>query len=331
MTNKSLVILILFLSVLFNADAQNGSDTLGDQTNTPVLPADSLSQKPKAPQGMLLGAGVGFSIGSIPLFTLWQKSLPDSLDHLGLDPQSGTIMPDSSNSIEADTNQLSYEITEEPEVYNITLPIYLTAMHVEEDRMISVGASFLYTSKQFQTSVYPEPDTLDRRVNIREKMNFYSLALELAYKKAIPPQYFSIDGTDRAFFTAALSLSPLCAFTKESSASTSIPAEDLRMHALRDTIQSRLTPLSSFGAALSWQFGISTLKHSSNGGGLEIGLQYSGSWHSLFSNEGSKVLNRDIYYRAPKANKPLSFISSRIELKVSVFRALGDDQKEPAL
>ncbi len=330
------IISIAITAIIFCTNAQDKPDSLFNSENNPVLPADSLPQSSDTgstaenPDGFLLGAGMGFSIGSIPLFTLWQKSLPDSLSRFGLDASSESILPDTLNAVEADTNRLTYEIIEKPEVYNITLPLYLSLMHVKDDRMLTLSASFLYTGKQFQATVYPQPDTLDRRVTISEKMNFYSLALELEYQKAIPPHYFRIEGTDQVFLSAAFSLSPLSTFSKKTQARTSVPSKDLRMQSIRDTVQSRLNPFSSRGAALAWRFGISSLKRYQGGGGLQIGLHYSGSWHSFFSSDGSKVLNRDIYHKAPKADNPLSFVSNRIELKVSIFRSLNKGaEKEP--
>lgn len=321
--------------ILFNTSAQDNNDSLFNSESRPASAQDTVQKGAVTDQitaaenqnGFQIGAGVGFSIGSIPLFSLWQKSLPDSLSRFGLDVNSGMILPDTLNSVEADTNRLTYEIAEKPEVYNITLPLYLSLMHVKDNRMLTLSASFLYTSKQFQAMVYPEPDTLDRRVSISEKMNFYSLALELEYQKAIPAQYFLIEGTDQAFLSAAFSVSPLSTFSKKSQARTSVSPDDTRMQSIRDSIQSRLNPISSTGAALAWRLGISTMKRYQDGGGLQIGLHYSGSWHSFFSDEGAKILNRDIYYKAAKADNPLSFVSNRIELKVSIFRSLGKGAK----
>ena len=290
----------------------------------PQGPQPALSQpSPRANSNLLGGIGFGFTIGNVPLFNTWKNSLPDSLRHVGLDPGFGKILPDSVNSISADTMGLIYIISERPEIYNMTVPVYLSVQRIKEDELTSLGLSFFHTSKQFQSMVFPGRDTLGRRVNIHEKLSFYSLALEVGYQKVIPDQYFKIEGVDKTYFTAALSASPLSAFSKKASVTTSVPAGDIRMHTAADIIKTHLTTLSSNGVALSWRLGISTMKRNPLGGGMDLGVHYSGSWYTLFTHNGFPTLNKHIHTQAPKPDRPLSFLSNRIEFRVSFLRAIG--------
>ncbi len=268
-----------------------------------------------------IGAGGGLSIGSIPLFSLWGQTLPDSLRFLGLSKDFGKVQPDSANSISADTMDLRYKVTESPEIYNIAVPVHLTFMHVNDNRALSLGLALFYTSKQFQSNLYIDQDTA-RHINLSEKMSFYSVALEIGYQKPIPVQYFKIDGADMAYFSTFLSISPLCVFSKSESIKTFSNEDDQRITTIQETLKPQISDLSARGAALSWQLGISTLKRYPSGSALNMGLYYIGSFHALFSEKGKTVYNKEISPSASKPDKPVSFLSTRLEFKVDFLKGL---------
>ncbi|MDR2729057.1 MAG: hypothetical protein LBB56_07975 [Chitinispirillales bacterium] len=306
---KSFYIFILF--TLFAA-APYGQELSSDETTpnaAPKLPAVKESET-------MIGLGAGMSIGSVPLFTLWQSSLPDSMRHIGLTPDFGI---DNSSG---DSMSLRYAVTETPEQFNIILPLTVSVYNIKNDRTAALGVSFFYTGKQFQSAIYPEPDTLNRRVNIYEKLNFYSLSLEAGYQKAIPPQYFSISGSQQTFFSVSLAASPFNMFTRSSKIKTSVPVSDERMLAAADSARKHFSHLSSNGKALSWRLGFTTLKRYGDGGAFEMGLFYGGSYNALFYNDGSRTAKSQIYSNENEKDKNLAFLQSRIELRITLLRSL---------
>jgi len=292
-------------------------------SETPQTPADPDVKKSET----MLGFGAGMSIGSVPLFTLWQNSLPDSISRIGLTPDFGR----ETDALSGSLVNLRYVITEAPEVFNLIFPLTLSVYNMKNDRIATLGLSFFYTSKQFQSMIHPELDTLSRRVNIDQKLSLYSLSLEAGYQKAIPPAYFSITGSQQTLFSVSLAASPYNMFTRNSKIRTSVSESDMRMRAAADSARKSLSDLSSHGKALSWRLGFTTLKHYGDGGGVEMGLFYGGSYNALFyddsyalfyNNKGSRTRKSQIYTAEDEKDKNLTFLQSKIELRITFLRSL---------
>ena len=297
------------------------TEEVSSEDTLTIIPIETtLNTAPKLPavkgSETMIGLGAGMSIGSIPLFTLWQSSLPDSMRLLGLTPDFGI---DKSSG---DSMNLKYVVTETPEQFNIILPLTLSIYNIKNDRIASLGVSFFYTGKQFQSKIYPELDTLNRHINIDEKLSLYSLSLEAGYQKAIPPQYFSIKGSQQTFFSVSLAASPFNLFTRSSKIKTSVPQSDERMQAVADSARKNFSHLSSNGKALSWRLGLTTVKRYGDGGALEMGLFYGGSYSALFYNDGSRTAKSQIYIAENEKDKNLAFLQSRIELRITLLRSL---------
>ncbi|MCL2690559.1 MAG: hypothetical protein FWE57_12040 [Chitinispirillia bacterium] len=275
----------------------------------------------------LLGLGAGMSIGSIPLFTLWQNSLPDSISHIGIAPEFGRV--DAVN----DTFNLRYVITEAPEVFNLFFPLTAYVYNIKDDRIASLGLSFFYTSKQFQAMIHPElVDTLERRVNIDEKLSLYSFALEVGYQKAIPPEYFSITGSEKTLFSASLAATPFNMFKRSGNVKTSVPESDERMQAVAENVRKNITDLSSNGKALSWRLGLTTLRRYNEISAVEMGLFYGGSYSALFYDKnGSRTRKGQIHIAENERDKNLTFLQSRIELRMVFLRSLCRERKRGSL
>ncbi|MDR0307315.1 MAG: hypothetical protein LBI42_10840 [Chitinispirillales bacterium] len=270
----------------------------------------------------LLGVGAGMSIGSIPLFTMWKNSLPDSIVHMGIPIDFG------KNELTGDTAALRYTITNSPEEFNVILPVNLSVYNIKNDRIATLGLSFFYTSKQFQSMIFPYLDTLNRRVNIDEKLHFYSLSLEAGYQKAISPAFFSIDGSQKTLFSLYLAASPLNFFKRNGSVKTSVPKNDERIHSVADSVREKFSYISANGSSLSWRLGFTTLKRYSDKGGLETGLFYGGSYNALFYNKGSRIAKSKIFTAENESDKNLSFLQSKIELRVTLLRSIRNTGAE---
>ncbi|MCL2218710.1 MAG: hypothetical protein FWC23_02170 [Chitinispirillia bacterium] len=270
--------------------------------------------------GTYFGFGAGLSIGSIPVFTMWQNTLPETMGRLGITQNFG------ADPLVNDTMPLRYRVSEIPDQFNFTLPLSVSLHSIKPGSAMSFALSFFHNSKQFQSILLFDRDTLNRRISIYETMRYYSLSIEAAYQKAIPPVFFSIDGAQQAYLSMSIGLSPINTFTRDNGVKLSAPENDLRMQTLADSVQKSFTGLSSNGMSLIWRFGISTIKSYGQGGGIEMGLYYGGSYASYFYNEGERVNNGQIDPASLNAGKPLSFISNRIEFKAAFLRSSSSEK-----
>ena len=267
--------------------------------------------------GTFFGLGFGLSIGNIPLFTMWQDALPTKIEHLGLSPTFGI-----DTSI-GDMLQLRYSIVESPEQFNFVMPLSVTVYNVKKNSVTAFSLSYFQNSKQFQSTITPGTqgnDTLGRRVDIHQILRYHSLTIEASYHAAIPPVFFSIDGAQQSFFSVSAGISPLNYFSREGDAKVSAPEGDSRMQSVADSAKSKLAPLSANGMALTWRVGINTLRGYANGGGIEMGLFYSGAYSAYFYGNGEEVMKSRIHAVGGEADKPLSFLSNRVEFKISFMR-----------
>jgi len=316
---KSVFFILFTLSAITSlySDEISSDDALNTAAQAAALPA------PKSET--MIGVGAGMSIGSVPLFTLWQSSLPDSMSRIGLTPDFGIDMdePASPNS----SMNLKYAVTEAPEKFNIIFPLTLSVYNLKNDRIATLGVSFFYTSKQFQSMIYPELDTLMRRVNIDEKLSLYSFTLEAGYQKAIPPEYFSISGSQKTLFSMSLAASPFNMFTRSGKVRTSVPESDERMRAAADSARKNFSDLSSNGKALSWRLGVTTLRNYGNSSAIEMGLFYGGSYSALFyDGSGSRTRKSHIHITEDERDKNLTFLQNRIELRMTFLRSLNRER-----
>lgn len=260
------------------------------------------------------------SIGSIEVFSLWQKSLQDSLRDFGLTPEFGFRRPDSAmlarGDSSADTSKLSYTIKENPSVYSIVFPIGFSYKFLDSLWYFEIKSNFAYISKQFKASVQPVNDSLYRRVDLLRKLALYSFAIEAWYGWRIPPEYFTIENIEYPSLKIGLGLSPYVTL-KEQFKVTGNKLDD-RFTAIRDSILLRKNEILSRGMMLSWHAAISGLRKISYKRGLEVSLGYSGYWNGLFRNNESFLNESDIHDNVRK-DKRLSFVSNRIVVGFSLL------------
>jgi len=280
------------------------------------------ASKPDAAPPPLLGAywglGVGLSVGTVPIFPMWQRYFPNTLRQFGLsDTGSGETAP------------LRYNIIESPDAFNFALPFRLSVYSVGEKRVFSFSVSFFRNSKDFQSTLYIT-DTVTRRIDILERLAYYSASIEAAGNWAIPPVFFSVDGSQQTFLSLALGLSPVNAFTRECEIENDFNNNDTRMQTVADSVKKTLATISGNGLSLSWRIGISVIKRYPSGYGSELGLYYSGSYSNRFYSDGVRLTEEHIKTRGTDLNaesvtggKPLSFLSNQAEFRATLLVPAG--------
>jgi hypothetical protein len=292
------------LTIAVDTDIDTDIDT---DTDTPA------AVKPDTAKlaGTYLGFGVGLSVGTIPIFTKWQDALPDSMQRFGITPLFGRDM------VPGDTMFLRYRIAQPPDQFNFTLPFAVSVHNINAGSATSYALSFFHTSKQFQAEIFPHLDTSNRRVHIHETLRYYSLTLEATYMKAIPPEFFSVDGAQQTFLSMSIGASPVNVMTRSGGVKADLAEDDLRMRAVADSARTRLGNLSANGMSFSWRIGFSTIRNYGQGGGLELGLYYGGSYTFRFYADGEQIMTGSINADDDNADKPLTFLSNRIEFKAT--------------
>jgi len=284
------------------------------------------SAKPDAAPPPLLGAywgfGAGLSVGTVPIFPMWQRHFPNTLRKLGL-----------SDTGNGETALLRYDIVESPDAFNFALPFRLSVYSVGEKHVFSFSVSFFRNSKDFQSTLYIT-DTVTRRIDILERLNYYSVSIEAAGNFAIPPIFFSVDGSQQTFLSLALGLSPVNAFTRESEFETDFNNNDTRMQAAADSVKKTFAAISGNGLSFSWRIGISVIKRYPSGYGSELGLYYSGAYSNRFYSDGTRLTEEHIKTRGADLNaenvtggKPLSFLSNQAEFRATLLVPAGKRNK----
>jgi len=282
--------------------------------NKRLTPA-KISDDPPPLSGAYWGFGIGLSVGTVPVFQMWQRHFPASF----LSPAF------AADTDAGDTKTMRSRITESPDAFNFALPINISLYSIGEKRVFSLSVSFFRNTKEFQSAL-DIADTVTRRIDILEKLAYQSASIEAAARWAIPPAFFSIDGSQQTLLTIALGASPINAFTRESEIQTTFDDSDKRMQAAADSAGRMFAALSGNGLSLSWRIGISVIKQYQSGYGAEFGLFYSGAYSNYFYSEGVRLTEEHIKIRGTDLNaesvingKPLSFLSNQAEFKATLL------------
>ncbi|MDR2577321.1 MAG: hypothetical protein LBC70_00720 [Chitinispirillales bacterium] len=284
------------------------TDSVGHQDTAAV----AVSQPPPKLTGTLFGFGAALSVGTIPVFTMWQNTLPNMMSDLGITAAFGNDL------VPGDTALLRYRVIQAPDEFNFVIPFTLSIHSIRDDHAISLAVSFFQNVKRFQSELsYSGDDTLARRVNLYEMLAYTTVSLEAAYHWSIPPVLFSVDRAQETYFTLGAGVSPFNYFTRSGGVTNRSPEDDERMRAVADTVQKRFSALTTNGMALSWRAGITTVRAYAQGSGLEMGLYYTGSYSTHFSIDGERLMESGVHPVDEEKDRPLTFISNRIEFRVS--------------
>jgi hypothetical protein len=270
---------------------------------------DSLKTGVNFDSCMIIGAGIGLSVGSIPVFSIWKNGLPQSLAGFGI----------SSSSLgqPADSVPLAFFLKENPDIYNMVFPLSISFDRCFSQSRLGTALSFSLISKNYTSSIATAADSSLRRIDIRQQLSLYTLTLDLLYGRKIPARYFSVDGVDRTDAIIGISIAPLLALNKRSSIKSN--TSDPRFTSLADSLAKGANSFSSYGVAFGWRAGIMTLRRLSNQGGVEAGISYFGAWSGRFRTGEVPLLERQISNTGAEG-KEISSISHRIELSVSLVR-----------
>lgn len=279
-------------------------------------------------RGIYGGIGAGWSLGSFEAINIWENALPDSLGHLHLTSLTLQQLPDttSQDSLlrKGDTSSLRFTIKDKPSTYNMAFPLSISLTKFRKNDRFSTSLIFSLFSKSQKASVYILDDSLERRIDLRQKFLLYSLALNLNYAKRIPQIYFSVDGIDRTDLLFGLSITPLMRMKTINSIKRY--SDDNRILGIEDTIRSNLNSTTdSYGLSLSFRAGISTLQKLSTGA-IEVSLLYTCSWNDYFYNNGERIRIGSLNKNHDNSNKPLDFITNRFEINCSFLHRIGNEK-----
>ncbi len=296
-------------------------DSMSEQSvNVPLVSGISPSDSIKPSNGLFLGFGAGVTFGNLPLLQLWKKSLPDSLTKLGLQANSFIVKADTSlpDSLQiTDTSKLVFKIKEHPSFYNMTFPVRLSISRLTDKSILRTSLSYSLIFKNQKSIVFAVDDTLNRRVDMKQKLFLHSAALEVIYGVKIPPQYFSIESIEKSYFFIGLGISPVLYL--KSMRDIDNKSEDLRMKQVENSIRQNGDNMNAFGTTFTFKTGISAIRRLSSNGIAEISLCYTLNWFDYFYENGKRVQKNNISGNS-KDKGDLSFLSNRFEIGVSLYR-----------
>lgn len=267
--------------------------------------------------GTFLGIRAGWTIGNFDLVKQWQDALPDSLANFNIKKDSYKIKDTTNTSPYIDTTDLGYVIKELPGAYNISIPVGLQFIKISDQKKTSVLLSFAYVGKTQKSVITGLIDSLSESVNIRSKLNTFSIFLEGNYSVPFPEQYFKIDGVDKSYFTLGLSLSTIIVRIGND---ISYGGKSDRMSSVSSAVKSSLADKTSIGAAVSLRAGVTTVRALSKQSLLEFGVSYFLSRYDYFYKDSNRLNKEWIQPGVKDSNKPLAFFSNRIEFTVGVFK-----------
>ncbi len=297
----------------------------GSKIQKPGVPAaGSPADTTAVRDGCYFSAGIGWSLGDFALLSLWEDALPDSLSSLGLSVSSFSVPYDSTAGNDqppVDTKPLFFSIKEKTAIYTMSFPLSLSLVRIRENDRCALSLNASWMRKIFSATIAATGDTLDRKVDYKESMNVYSVFLSLTYGHRIPQHYFSIEGVERSFFNIALDFSPLIASAIRRNVSA--PSSDVRFSEVKNHISS---PPRRFlhGGAAGLRVGLNVLKRLNKNSASEMGAWFSILGYGYFLEHGDRVAFNDINPSNGKKDRPLYWISSRLDITFALMRRHGN-------
>ncbi|MBN1603861.1 MAG: hypothetical protein JW915_19780 [Chitinispirillaceae bacterium] len=270
--------------------------------------------------GTWLGISLGWTIGSFELVNQWQQALPDSLSHFSLNDTSFKMADSTVSTYHySDTSRIKYLIKELPGVYNISVPVSLCLTKISETGKKTLLLSFAYIGKTQKAIITGLTDTLSETVNIKQNLRSVSLSLEGNYSFELPEKYFKVDGVDRSYFTAGISLSSIIVKINND---IDHGGKSIRMDSIRSAVNTVLDDKSAIGAALSFRAGFTTIRALSKKNFVEFGFSYIISRNDYFYSDGHRLKKEWINPGVKDFNKPLNFYTNKIEISVGISRRI---------
>ncbi|MBD3317796.1 MAG: hypothetical protein GF344_18585 [Chitinivibrionales bacterium] len=287
------------------ADTPLASSTLADSipsdTAAPLFDSASVDTSFRVWHRPFMGVGVGWAVGGMPVFDLWETGLPEQVTDLSRGADSAMAT--------------GFGIVEEPNPYNVSFPLTVTySTPLRDGRRIALAASFAGIRKTFRGTA--ESDSLGTWWERTARLALASASLEGALYVNINDEYFSIDNVDNTSFVLGLGVTPwarLTLYNREQN------------HSIHKSF-SREHHYNGVGA--SWTLGVSSLKKVSGGNGIEVGVVYQGHRYGYFRGNGGR-LNRGALNPNDEADgDPLSFTAHRFKIYLQLLFGKKPDHRE---
>jgi hypothetical protein len=271
------------------------------------------------------GVGLGWTLGSSPIFTAWQQPLPLGAGFLNAVAvtDSHSVIPPGDTTFVRDS--VAFVALETPTPYTIYFPVTFSRYFApDSNTLLSLDLSLflVYKSLKVTATVYADTHMVLQRT-VSQSVGFYTGSIGLRLSRAIPQRYFTMQGVNRASLTAGLSVIPYALLDADYSVQNSGgPVIDT----VATLVDAGLAPFkyrwSYTGAGLSWLLGISGITKYGQDRGLEGGLYYSGNW-LYFPNLSERSLNPASF--SSKAG--YSAISHRLAIQFTLLK--GKKKKDP--
>lgn len=277
-------------------------------------PADSTAKKDSfsVQSGVIVGFGLGLSLGGFRPFSLWKSGLPLSLADCRLTAASPGIASDSA--------PLLFAVVRAPDVYNMTFPVSLSLTRLRRSDRLTISCSFSWQSREYNAAITVRNDSL-RRLDMKQAMRFYAVSLDFLYGRSIDSRYFSINKFDRTDVFIGLSVTPLLLLKKV--ATITAPPADPRLSAVGNMLAATQNGFSASGLAVGWRLGIMTLRRLSRTGGYESSLSWCGSWQTRFKTSAGPLKEQDISPKGSGSEDGYSYLLNRFEISFSLVRKVS--------
>jgi hypothetical protein len=308
-----------------NAVSRQPADSTGKEMTAPHSVQDTLTDTTTVRNGFYLSAGFGWSLGSVKMMDLWQHSLPDSLGSLDLTTDAFAVPYDSTEPDlqNVDTAHIAFSVKEAPAPYSMCFPVSVSLKRLRENDFLSFSLQGSWMRKVFSATIATPDDSLERKVDIIESINHYTLFASFVYGVALPEHYFSVEGIERTSFTLALDLSPL--LVTSINRKVTGPDDDERFAAIKKHI--RQTHRFIHGTAAAGRLGLSTIRRVDQRHAMDYGIWFSLQWNGFFREEGKRVSFNAIAPSYHAKDRPLSWFSSRFELTIAILRRLKNSDE----
>ncbi len=254
--------------------------------------------------------GIGWELGSLPLFDLWEEGLSSEKQYDIMDSH----FPGDSNFDSLGVR--SFSVVETPSVYNITYPISIsyTPFVFKNKSFLSFGSTFSWNRKYLKTKFLldslSEMAVGDSILYFEQKLSLKSFAIDIMYHFLIPEKYFKVEKVKNSFITIGLTGYPVII--------------------LREWSKISLNPKkkqNSYGFGFGWCAGLSTCRKLSKSSGLKVYMGYLGSWKGRFKNNGYIITEGDISRTTLEEPNILTFISHRFILQFNLLVGIKKYQK----
>jgi hypothetical protein len=266
-----------------------------------------------------VGFGIGWTLGSFKLFSLWQKGLPDSLGDFGV---LRTMSLDNFGGTDTASEVVRLVVRQNPDAYNVHFPLHFSfTTYTTRTRFLSTDVSFTAARKAQQTSI--RADSIGYRLDVKRSLNFLTAAVGLSLHQAIPMEFFSLNEIDETYVTLGVAFHPLTAFkttTRLSHPGSTPDSVEAFDRSVKQSVHDRLTDITAWGTGISWTVGITAMRLLTPAGGTQFSLAYTGAWFGGFRNNGANTTMGDLDPDSHRGKTRVSSISHRMELQVQLLR-----------